>query len=95
MVHILLRTTPFLLLGAACVTTAARRAAVNPSLPPVEQGKALYETSCNRCHALHMPSSYYADEWAFYVRKYGRKARLSAEERDLVFYYLETQARRE
>jgi cytochrome c5 len=93
--HLLLRTIPFLLLGAACVATAARRAAVDPSLPPVEQGKAIYETSCNRCHALYMPSSHYADEWAFFVRKYGRKARLSAAERDLVFRYLETHARRD
>jgi cytochrome c5 len=94
MVQLLLRIIPVLLLGAACETTAAKRAPVDPTLPPEQRGKAIYETSCNRCHALFMPSSYRAEEWPFYVRKYGRKARLSAEERDLVMAYLQAHARK-
>ncbi len=94
MVHLLLRIVPVLLLGAACATTAAKRASMDPTLPPQQRGKAIYETSCNRCHALYMPSSYAAEEWPFYVRKYGRKARLSAEERDLVMSYLQAGARK-
>jgi cytochrome c5 len=82
-----------LLLGAACETTAARREAVDPTLPPQQRGKAIYETSCNKCHALYMPTSYGAEEWPFFVRKYGRKARLSPEERDLVMAYLQAHAR--
>ena len=66
---------------------------MDPTLPPVERGRILYETSCNKCHALYMPSSYGAGEWPFYVRKYGRKARLSAEERDFVLVYLQANAR--
>jgi hypothetical protein len=93
MVHVLLRTSLLLLLGAACASTAARQAALDPSLPPQERGRILYEASCNRCHALYMPSSYGAGEWPFYVRKYGRKARLSAEERDFVLAYLQAHAR--
>jgi cytochrome c5 len=93
MVHVLLRTMFLLLLGAACASTAVRRAPMDPTLPPVERGRILYETSCNKCHALWMPSSYGAGEWPFYVRKYGRKARLSAEERDLVLAYLQANAR--
>lgn len=94
MVHVLLRTAFLLLLGAACASTAvARRAPLDPSLPPAERGRILYETSCNKCHALYMPSSYGAGEWPFYVRKYGRKARLSVEERELVLAYLQAHAR--
>jgi cytochrome c5 len=94
MVQLLLRIIPILLLAIACETTASRRTAPDPALPPQERGRILYESSCNRCHALHMPSSYRAEEWAFYVRKYGRKARLSAAERDLVTAYLEAHARK-
>jgi cytochrome c5 len=93
MVHVLLKLFLVLLLGAACATTTARREAVDPTLPPQQRGKVLYDTSCNKCHALYMPSSYGVDEWPFYVRKYGRKARLSPEERDLVMVYLQANAR--
>lgn len=94
MVKLLLSLLPFLLVAAACETTAARRAPVDPSLPPLQQGRIIYEDSCSRCHALYMPASYHADEWGFFVRKYGRKARLSEAERGLVARYLEANARR-
>jgi hypothetical protein len=55
-------------------------------VPP--EGRALYEGSCQRCHALYSPRTFDAGEWRFYVRKYGRKARLSAEEQALVYDYL-------
>jgi cytochrome c5 len=93
MVKLLLGLVAVLLLVAACETTAASRASADPALPPQERGRFIYESSCNRCHALYMPMSFRAEEWPFYVRKYGRKARLSAEERDLVMAYLEAHAR--
>jgi hypothetical protein len=86
-------TSLFLLLGAACASTVAQPGPPDPALPPQQRGQTLYETSCNKCHALYMPSSYGAGEWPFYVRKYGRKARLSVEERDLVLAYLQAHAR--
>lgn len=92
MVKLLLGVGPLLLLAAACETTAAGRVSTDPALPPQERGRVLYEASCNRCHALWMPASHRAEEWPFYVRKYGRKARLSAEERDLVVAYLQAHA---
>ncbi len=94
MVKLLLGLLSVLILGAACETTAARLASADPALPPQERGRIIYETSCNRCHALYMPTSFRAEEWPFYVRKYGRKARLSADERDLVASYLTAHARR-
>ncbi len=79
-----------LLLAAACATTGG---APEGDAGP-RDGRALYETSCQRCHALFMPSSYDAEEWPFYVRKYGRRARLSASEQALVEDYLTARARR-
>jgi hypothetical protein len=36
-----------------------------------------------------MPTSFFPDEWPYYVRKYGRKARPSKGQRDLVLRYLQ------
>ena len=36
-----------------------------------------------------MPTSFFPDEWPYYVRKYGRKARLTKQQRDLVLSYLQ------
>jgi len=41
-----------------------------------------------------MPASHEAEEWEFYVRKYGRRARLSLEQQAIVSAYLVTHARR-
>jgi cytochrome c5 len=75
-------------LGAACATTGPVPAEPAPPAAGAPDGRTLYEESCQRCHALYMPRSYTASEWRFFVRKYGRKARLSAEEREKVYAYL-------
>lgn len=80
-----------LLLGAACATAPVREA---PAPGDSHAGRALYERSCQKCHALFMPSSYDAGEWKHYVRKYGARARLRAEEKELVYAYLAGAARR-
>ena len=41
-----------------------------------------------------MPDSYAADEWRFFVRKYGRKARLRKRQKEQVLAYLAMNARR-
>lgn len=81
--HVLL---VLLLLLAACAGPAADTA----SLPAGAQadGQHLYESSCQRCHALYMPESFTMPEWKFFVRKYGRKARLSKAQRAVVLEYL-------
>ena len=87
--NLFLRVLPILLLAAACATTGPRV----PSNPHHSAGRTLYEKSCARCHALYMPRSYSAPEWRFYVRKYGRKARLTTDQKSLVFRYLAENAR--
>ncbi len=87
--NVLLRALPILILLAACATTGrpARPDAHHP------QGRTLYEKSCARCHALYMPLSFTAPEWSFYVKKYGRKARLTSDQKALVYDYLSQNAR--
>ena len=78
-----------LLLAAACATTGPGVA--DPEHP--RTGKQLYETSCQRCHALYMPKTHTVIEWRYFVRKYGRKARLTGEQKRLVLGYLAQDAR--
>lgn len=89
------RFLPFLCLvvlcAVACTTTTAPGVDDEATLggTPEEQGRTLYVRSCGRCHALYMPTSFFPDEWPYYVRKYGRKARLNKGQRDLVLNYLQ------
>ncbi|MGH7163763.1 MAG: hypothetical protein ACREID_09785 [Planctomycetota bacterium] len=82
--HLLLRSIPLFALVAACATTEV----AEPPRAAESSGRGLYEASCGRCHALYMPSSFTAEEWRFFVGKYGRRARLRAEEKERVLDYL-------
>ena len=78
------------LFAVACETTTAPGVdGTHSGGTPEEQGRRLYMNACSRCHALYMPHSYFPDEWPYYVRKYGRKARLAKGQRDLVLRYLQ------
>ena len=79
-----------LLLAVACETVPVKQQAAGSG--PVAEGEDLYRNSCARCHALFMPQSYTASEWKFYVRKYGRKARLAKTKRSKVCEYLSANA---
>ena len=87
------RLVPLFLLilaAVACETVPARGDSANGG--PHADGEQLYRQSCARCHALYMPRSFTAGEWKFFVRKYGRKARLSRSKRDTVLGYLAAHA---
>lgn len=88
--HVLLRTVPLLL-----ILLAATACEVLPKYSDDEgesPGHTLYIRSCARCHSLHMPGSFTAGEWKYYVRKYGPKARLSDGQQKLVYDYLAAHA---
>ena len=87
--NVLLKALPLLLLAAAACTTT--RPATDPH-PGQSGGRDLYERSCQRCHALYMPRSYTASDWKHFVRKYGRKARLTKAEQAAVYSYLSRNA---
>lgn len=80
----LLLILPALFLAVACETLRPAHSDARPG-----SGRYLYEVNCQKCHALYMPESYTAPEWRYFVAKYGRKARLSKDQRFLVFRYLE------
>ncbi|MHC4972147.1 MAG: hypothetical protein ACYTG3_07430 [Planctomycetota bacterium] len=91
---LLLGFATLLALGAACVTTRASLEAELQAAPTAEaKGRILYQRACSRCHNLFMPKSFAPDEWKFYVRKYGRRARLRKEHRALVLTYLSEESR--
>jgi len=88
---LLVSTLLALMAVTACETTSgrARMEADLASAPgDIERGRILYERSCSRCHALRMPASHSKEEWRFFVRKYGRRARLSRPRQGLVYAYL-------
>ncbi|MHC4223446.1 MAG: hypothetical protein ACYSX0_02665 [Planctomycetota bacterium] len=88
--NLLLKSVLLALLAAACAST---RTSTRSTSAVAGEGRALYERSCQRCHALYMPRLYDPGEWDFFVRKYGRKARLTGEQRVIVLDYLVRNAR--
>ncbi|MHC4931008.1 MAG: c-type cytochrome [Planctomycetota bacterium] len=77
-------------MAGACASTRSSKRFTSSA---AGEGRALYERSCQRCHALYMPSLYDPGEWDFFVRKYGRKARLTQPQRESVLDYLVRNAR--
>ena len=90
--NVLLTGLLLLLLVAACKTSNQWRKEVEAEPDPLKKGRILYENSCDRCHALYMPTSYTRSDWRHYVRKYSPRARLTRDEGKLVFSYLWTNA---
>jgi len=90
--NVFLKALAPLALLTACATTG-RPAPPERMGENRPRGRTLYEKSCARCHALYMPVSFSAPEWRFYVKKYGRKARLTSSQKATVFDYLSRNAR--
>jgi hypothetical protein len=78
------------MLGVACAPTLQqqRKDGLAAATTDRERGEIYYRTSCNRCHALYMPSSFTPREWPRIVKRYGPRARLSPEQRQLVLDFL-------
>jgi len=90
--HLLLA---LLLALVACGTSLheQREVGLREAKTDLDRGKVYYETSCQRCHALYMPKSFTGRSWARYVRRYGPRARLDEQQKDLVVQYLRAHAR--
>ncbi len=95
--NVLLTLAVSALVLGACASTrgASLEASLASATTPVAKGRVLYEASCARCHALYMPRSYTQGEWRYFVRKYGKRARLDKARQALVFRYLEQNCDRE
>jgi cytochrome c5 len=51
-------------------------------------GKVVYEANCAKCHKLHEPKSFSAEEWKPIVLRMQKKAKISDEQREMVYAYL-------
>ena len=56
----------------------------------VAQGKILYEGKCGRCHGLYEASKFTAAEWRPIVDRMAPKAKITDEQKELVYAYLTT-----
>ncbi len=96
---------PCLLGLAACTGSAvppataadAQRAALSrpeTTLSELERGRELYLGRCSACHQPIPPASIPAAEWPEHVGEMKERARLSADEEQLILLYLVTVAER-
>lgn len=60
----------------------------------VDNGKALYETNCKKCHELHNPSSRSAEGWVNIMKKMGPKAQLEQGPYMMISSYLVKNAKK-
>lgn len=73
--------------GAQYIPTAADTT-TSASLSDLQKGKAIYESNCNRCHALYSPDAYSASQWKQIVPGMASKAKLSSSDEALVLKYV-------
>jgi cytochrome c5 len=52
------------------------------------EGKALYENNCAKCHKLYDTKQFNANDWKPIVEIMRKKAKLTEEEGDKIFYYV-------
>jgi cytochrome c5 len=56
--------------------------------PELVQGKVLYENNCAKCHDLFNPKSFSAEQWIPIMLNMQKKAKISDEEREMIYAYL-------
>lgn len=57
------------------------------------QAKSLYAAKCSRCHGLHQPSEFTANQWPGILQTMDKNAGLLNDQRALIEKYLQTHAR--
>lgn len=69
-----------------------RAAKSNPeiTLAALNEGKAIFEKSCHKCHSLKKPFHKTADEIEMALPRMAKRAKLDSHEEDLVLQYLLT-----
>ena len=59
-----------------------------PENSKIAEGKNIFENSCAKCHDLPNPKDYNDDEWAPLVKAMAEKAKLNADQEELVYQYV-------
>ncbi len=57
-------------------------------LTELQQGRSLYADRCSSCHNLRLPEKYSPEKWSEELGKMQRKAKISDDEKRLIFQYL-------
>jgi len=52
------------------------------------QGQTLYENNCKRCHRLHNADEYTAARWPSILNSMQKKAKITDQQKELIFEYL-------
>ncbi len=73
----------------ACATSSGGAGAGRPEA----RGEQLYRGHCGSCHRLRDPAEQTRERWAWAVERYGGRAHLAADERQLVIAYLQSHAK--
>ncbi len=58
------------------------------SLAELQKGRNLYITNCASCHQLYEPNKYNATEWVTIVDEMQPKAKITDEQKKLIYDYL-------
>ncbi|MSR65352.1 MAG: hypothetical protein EXS18_06180 [Verrucomicrobiae bacterium] len=85
-----MRLSPVILFSMFAVILGGVANAAELSETEMAAGKKLYVAKCARCHKFHDPSAYDDEKWTEWMEKMRKKARLSNEQHELIFRYLDT-----
>jgi cytochrome c5 len=81
-----------LLTFASCSKKLYEPTATNVSgdvtLEQLKEGKTLYTTSCNRCHALYMPKNFTREQWTKNLNRMAPKAKITETQKAAIYSYL-------
>ena len=69
-------------------TTELLEAPVIPLTAELAHGKTIFETKCGKCHDLVKPESYSKEKWAPIMLSMQPKAKITDEEREMVYNYV-------
>ncbi len=78
---------------APYLPTKEDAAAQNVNLEYLNQGRLLYIKTCSSCHALHLTSEYTKMQWALSMNKMQKRAKITDEQKEMIFRYLITKAK--
>src|SRR6266404_2175046 len=56
---------------------------------PIAGGRKLYLAKCAKCHKFYDPAKYTDGEWAMWMEKMGKKAKLKPEQKQLLSRYID------
>jgi hypothetical protein len=80
----------FLLLVLFLASTGVLPAGASDSTNVLEAGRKLYTVKCARCHKFYDPAKYSDEAWHTWMDKMSRKAKLKADQKQILSEYLDT-----